>query len=322
MSSPDAAQGDPLPSWKDGPSRRSIVDFVERVTTDGGPDYVPAAERIAVFDNDGTLWVEQPMPIQVDHLLRRLGAAAAKDPALREKQPWKAVVERDIVWLGGAFAKHYHGDDSDLRVLLGGILAGGAGMDVETIEAEAAAFVLGQPHPTLGRPYRTCTYAPMIELLRYLEANGFVTYIVSGGGRDFMRAISDELYSIPRERIIGSSAALEFRDGADGTSIVLKEAIDVMDDGPEKPVRIWSRTGRRPLIAAGNSNGDIEMLRFARSERRPSLGLLIHHDDAEREFAYDTGAEKALEQAVTEGWTVVSIRDDWSSVFAEAEDAS
>ena len=321
MSSIGEVHSGPLPSWKDGASRRSIVDFVERVTNEGGPDYVPPVERIAVFDNDGTLWAEQPMPIQVDYLLRGLGAAAAADPALREKQPWKAVVERDVQWLGGAFAKHYQGDDADLRILLGGILAGGAGKDVETLEAEAAAFVRGEAHPSLGRPYRTCTYAPMVELLRYLEANGFTTYIVSGGGRDFMRAISDELYAIPRERVIGSSAALEFRDGPDGPSIVLKPAIDVMDDGPEKPVRIWSRTGRRPLIAAGNSNGDIEMLRFARSDRRPSLGLLVHHDDAEREFAYDTGAEKALEQAATDGWTVISIRDDWSTVFADVKDA-
>ena len=319
MSSPPRVQSDPLPSWKDGATRRSIVDFVERVTTEGGSDHVAAAERVAVFDNDGTLWVEQPMPIQVDHLLRGLGAAAAANPALREKQPWKAVVEHDIEWLGGAFAKHYQGDDADLRVLLGAILAGGAGKDVETIEAEAAAFVRREPHPSLGRPYRSCTYAPMIELLRYLEAKGFATYIVSGGGRDFMRAISDELYSIPRERVIGSSAALEFQDGANGTSIVLKPAIDVMDDGPEKPVRIWSRTGRRPLIAAGNSNGDIEMLRFARSDRRPSLGLLVHHDDPDREFAYDAGAEKALGQAVIAGWTVVSIRDDWSTVFTSPE---
>jgi phosphoserine phosphatase len=317
MSSPDGAHADPLQSWKDSPNRRSIVDFVDRVTTEGGSDYVPPVERIAVFDNDGTLWAEKPMPIQIDHLMRGLGAAAAADPALRERQPWKAVVERDFGWLGGAIDKHYNGDDTDVRLLLGGILAGGAGKDVETIEAEAAAFVLGQPHPTLGRPYGTCTYTPMIELLRYLEANGFSTYIVSGGGRDFMRAISEELYSIPRERVIGSSAALEFLDGPDGSTILIKPAMDVVDDGPQKPIRIWSRTGRRPLIAGGNANGDIEMLRFAHKEGRPSLGLLINHDDGEREFAYGTGAEKALAQAATDGWTVVSMRDDWATIFPE-----
>jgi phosphoserine phosphatase len=315
VSTAAAVQTDSLRSWKDGPSRRAIVDFVERVTRVGGPEYVPPVERTAVFDNDGTLWAEQPMPIQVDHLLRGLGAAAAADPALRERQPWKAVIERDLHWLGAAFAKHYQGDDTDLKVLLGGILAGGAGKDVETIEAEAAAFVLEESHPTLKLPYRSCTYTPMIELLRYLEANGFATYIVSGGGRDFMRAISDELYEIPRERVIGSSTALEFRDGPEGSAIHIKPAMDVIDDGPEKPVRIWSRTGRRPLIAAGNSNGDIEMLRFAHQAGRPSLGILVHHDDGEREFAYDAGAEHAFARAVTDGWIVVSMRDEWSTIF-------
>jgi phosphoserine phosphatase len=315
MSPHQASSSDVLGSWTDGPGRRSIVEFVDRVTAVGGPDFVPPADRIAVFDNDGTLWTEQPMPIQLDHLLRGLAADAAADPALRERQPWKAAYERDYRWLGGAFAKYYQGDDADVRVVLGGILASAAGRDVETIEAEAAAFVLGQSHPTLKRSYRTCLFVPMVELLRYLEANGFSTYIVSGGGRDFMRAISDELYAIPRERVIGSSASLEYRDGGGGGSIVLKPAMEVIDDGPEKPVRIWSRTGRRPLIAAGNSNGDIEMLSFARRDGRPSLGLLIHHDDADREFAYDAGAERALERAATDGWTVVSMRSDWETVF-------
>jgi phosphoserine phosphatase len=318
MSTAVGVQTDFLQSWRDGASRRSIVDFVERVTTEGGPDFVPPAERTAVFDNDGTLWTEQPMPIQVDHLLRGLGAAAAADPTLRDRQPWKAVVERDFHWLGAAFAKYYQGDDVDLKTLLGGILAGGAGRDVETIEEEAATFVLGHAHPTLKRAYGTCVYTPMIELLRYLEANGFATYIVSGGGRDFMRAISDELYSIPRERVIGSSAALEYRDGPEGSAILIKPAMDVVDDGAEKPIRIWSRTGRRPLIAGGNSNGDIEMLTYARKEGRPSLALLVHHDDGEREFAYDAGAEKALARAETDGWTVVSMGDDWATIFPDS----
>ena len=315
MSIQRAVGTDLLGSWTDGASRRSIVDFVERVTSEGGPDFVPPADRIAVFDNDGTLWTEQPMPIQLDHVLRRLAADAEADKGLRERQPWKAAHERDYHWLGAAFAKYYQGDDADVLVILGGILASGAGRDVESIEADAAAFVLGQPHPTLKRPYRTCTYLPMVELLRYLEANGFSTYVVSGGGRDFMRAISDELYAIPRERVIGSSASLEYRDSASGGSIVLKPAVDVIDDGAEKPIRIWSRTGRRPLIAGGNSNGDIEMLSFARKEGRPSLGLLIHHDDPEREFAYDAGAERALARATTDGWTVVSMRTDWTTIF-------
>jgi phosphoserine phosphatase len=248
-------------------------------------------------------------------VLHRFAAEAAADPALRERQPWKAAYERDYRWLGAAFAKYYQGDDADVKVILGGLLASGAGQDVDLIEGDAAGFVLGESHPTLRRPYRTCVYEPMIDLLRYLEAHGFATYIVSGGGRDFMRAISEELYAVPRERVIGSSAALEFLDDSNGGRIVWKPAVDVIDDGAVKPVRIWSRTGRRPLIAAGNSNGDIEMLSFARKVGRPSLGLLIHHDDADREFAYDAGAEKALTRAASEGWTVVSMRSDWKSIF-------
>jgi phosphoserine phosphatase len=304
-----------LGAWADGPARRSIVDFVERVTTPGGADFVAPAERIAVFDNDGTLWTEQPMPIQLDHILHRFAADAATDASLRERQPWKAAYERDYHWLGAAFAKYYQGDDADVRVILGGILASGAGQDVDLIEADASTFILGQDHPTLGRPYRTCVYLPMVELMRYLEAHGFATYIVSGGGRDFMRAISDELYGVPRERVVGSSASLEFLDDSTGGRVVWKPAVDSIDDGPEKPVRIWSRTGRRPLIAAGNANGDIEMLSFARKAGRLSLGLLIHHDDADREFAYDAGAERALQRAASDGWTVVSMRTDWTIVF-------
>jgi phosphoserine phosphatase len=304
-----------LGAWADGPARRTIVAFVERVTTPGGADFVAPAERIAVFDNDGTLWTEQPMPIQLDHILHRFAAEAAADATLRERQPWKAAYEHDYRWLGAAFANYYQGDDADVRVILGGILASGAGQDVDLIEADASAFILGQDHPTLKRPYRTCVYLPMIELLRYLEAHGFATYIVSGGGRDFMRAISDELYGVPREHVIGSSASLEFLDDSAGGRVVWKPAVDSIDDGPEKPVRIWSRTGRRPLIAAGNSNGDIEMLSFARKAGRPSLGLLIHHDDADREFAYDAGAERALQRAASDGWTIVSMRSDWTAVF-------
>jgi phosphoserine phosphatase len=308
-----------LESWVDGASRRAILEFVERVATPGHDDFVPVVERIAVFDNDGTLWAEQPMPIQLDHILRRLGAEAAADQSLRERQPWKAVFERDYGWLRGAFDKHYQGDDSDLRVVLGGILASGAGEDVELIDADAGAFVRNQAHPTLGRSYATCVYAPMIELLRYLEAAGFQTYIVSGGGRDFVRAVSEELYAVPRERVIGSATTLEFIDDADGGTILRKPGMDVMDDGPEKAVRIWSRTGRRPILAGGNSNGDIEMLSFAAKRGRPSLGLLVNHDDADREFAYEAGAERALARAATDGWTVVSMKDDWTRVFpAEA----
>ena len=189
------------------------------------------------------------------------------------------------------------------------------GISVEDFEAQADRFLRGTQHPTLGRGYLACGYAPMVELLGYLEANGFRNYIASGGGRDFMRPISQDMYGVPRQRVIGSSVSLGYEPDEGGGRIVRKPEADVLDDGPEKPVRIWSRVGRRPLLAAGNSNGDIPMLAFAEQPGRPGLRLLVLHDDPDREFDYTTGAEQALELASTNGWTVVSIKDDWTTVF-------
>jgi len=310
-----AGTGDPLPSWRERTSKRAILDFVQRVTTEGGTDAVPPQERVAVFDNDGTLWCEKPMPIQLDFILRRLVVMAEQDPALRTRQPWQAASTRDYGWLGEVITKHYHGDDSDLPVLAAGILQAFAGVTVEEFEAQADAFLRSAQHPTLGRAYLACGYAPMVELLGYLEAGGFRNYIASGGGRDFMRPISQELYGVPRQRVIGSSASLTYQEDGGGGRIVRKPEADVLDDGPEKPVRIWSRVGRRPLLAAGNSNGDVPMLAFAEQPGRPSLRLLVLHDDPEREFDYTAGAEQALQLASTRGWTVVSIKDDWATVF-------
>jgi phosphoserine phosphatase len=307
--------GDPLGSWREGASKQAILDFVQRVTAEGGTDAVPPEERVAVFDNDGTLWCEKPMPIQLDFLLRRLALMAEQDPALRTRQPWQAAYTRDYGWLGEVLTKHYHGDDSDLPVLAAGVLQAFAGVTVEAFEAQADRFLRGTQHPTLGRAYLACGYAPMVELLSYLEANGFRNYIASGGGRDFMRPISQELYGVPRQRVIGSSVSLAWKDDGGGGTIVRKPEVDVLDDGPEKPVRIWSRVGRRPLLAAGNSNGDLPMLAFAEQPGRPSLRLLLLHDDPDREFAYTAGAEQALQQARGNGWTVVSIKDDWTTVF-------
>jgi phosphoserine phosphatase len=191
------------------------------------------------------------------------------------------------------------------------VIAAHAGISVDDFEEQADAFLHTAHHPTLGRGYLECGYAPMVELLRYLDANGFSNYIASGGGRDFMRPISDELYGIPRDRVIGSSTALDYHDG----TIVRKPEADVLDDGPQKPVRIWSRVGRRPILAAGNSNGDIEMLDFTQNAAKPTLRLLVRHDDGEREFDYTSGAERALERADEQAWTVVSMRDDWATVF-------
>ena len=278
-------------------------------------DDVPADERIAVFDNDGTLWCEKPLPIQADFILRRLAEMAEADPDLRERQPWKAAYERDYQWLGQVMTEHYAGDDTNVRTLLGGVLVAHSGIDVDEFEALADSFLRTTQHPTLGRGYLECGYAPMVELLGYLKANGFSNYIASGGGRDFMRPISQELYGIPRDRVIGSSTALEYVPDDVGGTITRKAEADVLDDGPQKPIRIWSRVGCRPLLAAGNSNGDIQMLDFTRHEDKPFLRLLVLHDDAEREFDYTSGAEQALDRAGTNGWTIVSIKDDWATVF-------
>jgi len=300
-----------LNSWNDGPARRAIVEFVERTVAGA----VPLEERVAVFDNDGTLWCEKPMPIQADFILRRLFEMAEADPALRDRQPWKAAYQRDYGWLGEVLAEHYAGDDTNVRTLLGGVLAAYAGMSVDDFEAKADAFLRTAQHPTLARGYLECAYAPMVELLGYLEENGFSNYIASGGGRDFMRPISQEVYGIPRDRVIGSASALEYTSDERGGTITHKAEADYLDDGPQKPIRIWSRTGRRPLLAAGNSNGDIPMLDFTQHPDKPFLRLLVLHDDAEREFEYTGGAEQALERAQASGWAVASIKDDWATVF-------
>ena len=311
------SQENALPSWRDTPVRKAIEDYVGRTVEEGGAQYVPPSERIAVFDNDGTLWCEKPMPIELGFILQRLVEQAEQDPSLRTRQPWQAARDRDYAWLAGVITKHYHGDDSGVKVLLGGLLQAFTEMSVDTYAELAGDFLRTAQHPTLGRLFRESTYLPMVELLRYLEANGFTTYIASGGDRDFMRPVTEEIYGIPAERIIGSSAGLRYHDDDSGGSVVYQAEMDVFDDGPMKPVRIWSRVGRRPVVAGGNSNGDIPMLRYAGRPERPGLRLLILHDDAEREFSYVAGAEASLEQARAQDWTVVSIKNDWATVFAD-----
>jgi phosphoserine phosphatase len=306
-----SVQAERLTSWNAGPRRQAVVDFVERTLSDG----VPVEERVAVFDNDGTLWCEKPMPIQADFILRRLYEMAQADPALRGRQPWKAAYERDYAWLGKVLAEHYAGDDTNLPALAGGILAAFEGISVEDFEDKSDDFLRSAQHPTLGRGYLQCAYAPMVELLRFLKANGFSNYIASGGGRDFMRPISDDVYGIPRDRVIGSATTLKYTSNDRGGTITHQAEADYLDDGPQKPIRIWSRTGRRPVLAAGNSNGDIPMLEFTAHEDKPVLRLLILHDDAEREFDYTSGAEQALAMADKRGFTLVSMKNDWATVF-------
>jgi len=297
-----------LDSWNDGPAKSAIVDFVDRAV-----EHVAPQERVAVFDNDGTLWVEKPAYVQLDFLVRRLAEQAAADPALADNPPYRAAASGDLAWFGDAVTKHYNGDDSAFKALAGAIFSAYQGLTVEEHAQRVWAFFAETQHPTLKRPYTGCGYAPMVELLRYLEANGFTNYIASGGGRDFMRPITTSMYGIPPERVIGSSVGLDFTDGHLRTTSIP----EFLNDGPTKAVRIWGRIGRRPIFAAGNSNGDIAMLEYATGggPGRPSMGLLVTHDDADREFDYVAGAEKSLDEAKTRGWTVASIKSDWAKVF-------
>lgn len=305
-----------LTSWTDGPTKSAIVDFVERVTAEG-PDYVAPEARVAVFDNDGTLWCEKPMYIQLDFIIRRLAERAAVDESLAGQQPYQAAVSNDLQWFGGAITKHYQGDDADLKVLAGAVMSLHEAMNVEDHAARVSAFFAEAKHPTLDRPYQECVYTPMVELLRYLEDNGFTCYIVSGGGRDFMRPITATIYGIPPERVVGSTQGLKFEGNEGHGDLLIQPALDVFDDGPEKPVRVWSRIGRRPILSAGNSNGDDEMLQYSGKPGAAALRLLVLHDDAVREFDYTAGAERALEHAATYGWTVVSMKNDWTTVFGD-----
>jgi phosphoserine phosphatase len=306
----------PLASWNDGATKSAITDFVARVTTPGGADFVPPAARIAVFDNDGTLWCEKPMPIQFGFLMGKIAEQAKADPTLAKKQPWKAVVEGDHRWLGDVITKHYNGDDSDLKVMAAGLLGAYAGESVETFARKAGEFLRTQQNGTLKRPYLKTAYAPMRELLDHLAANGFTNYIVSGGGRDFMRPVTEELYGIPPERVVGTTVELEYREENGRGMLYHTPKLELFDDGPTKVVRIWSRIGARPIFAAGNSNGDIPMLRVAAQAVPRGMAILVDHDDNERDIAYTAGAEKSIDAAKAGGWTVVSVRDDWTKVFA------
>ncbi|MFL7870169.1 MAG: HAD family hydrolase [Anaerolineales bacterium] len=306
----------PLPSWNESPTRQAILDFIAAVTKEGAPKYVPPQERVAVFDNDGTLWCEKPAQLQVGFILQRLAAMAGKDPSLRKQQPWQAAYDKDMAWFSDTITRHYHGDESKVKVLLGGILKAFDAMSVEGFEKIASDFLHQTRHPSLGVSYLELTFQPMVELLRYLEAYDFTSYIASGGGRDFMRPVTQQLYGIPPERIIGSAVTLEYQANDQGVTIMRQPGLDFIDDGPTKAVQIWDRTGRYPIVAAGNANGDIPMLRLTEANPHASLCMLVNHDDADREFNYTAGAEDALKTAQKRGWMVVSVKRDWKKVFA------
>ncbi len=308
-----SATADPLPSWTDGGAKQSVVAFVQAVTTEGGADFVPEPERIAVFDNDGTLWVEQPMYTQLAFALDRLKALADQHPAWQEQQPFKAALEGDKQALG----------EAGMEGLMTLLMASHAGMSTEAFAATAMAWLDEARHPRFERPYTELVYQPMLELLAYLRTNGFRTFIVSGGGIAFLRPWTEAVYGIPPEQVVGSQMALEYSIEGDAPQILRKPEIAFIDDKAGKPVGIQRHIGRRPILAFGNSDGDYEMLEWTTAGEGKRLGLLLRHDDSAREYAYDRDShigklDRGLDDAADKGWVIVSIKDDFMQVFPDA----
>lgn len=305
------AQTDPLPSWNDTAPKKAIIAFVERVTAQNTADFVPEPERIAVFDNDGTLWVEQPMYTQLAFALDRVKLMARQHPEWKDQQPFKAALDGDIKALAAAGQK-------GLAEL---IMTTHAGTTVEQFQAIVTKWLASARHPRFERPYTELVYQPMLELLAYLRANGFKTFIVSGGGVEFLRPWTEQVYGVPPEQVIGSSIRTKF-SMRDGVPILLRlPDVNFIDDNAGKPVGINQAIGRRPIAAFGNSDGDLQMLEWTTlGASGPRFGLLVHHTDAEREYAYDRQTEfgrldQALEIAPDNGWTVVDMKADWKTIF-------
>jgi phosphoserine phosphatase len=305
-----SASADPLPSWNDGPAKRSIVAFVGQVTQQGSPDFVPPPERIATFDNDGTLWGEQPLYFQLAFALDRVKALAPLHPEWREKEPFASLLKGDVK---GALA-------GGERAIVEIVMASHTGMTTDEFERIVQEWVATARHPRFKRPYTEVVYQPMLELLAYLRANGFRTYIVSGGGIEFMRPWAERVYGIPPEQVIGSSIKTKF-EMRDGKPVLTRlPEIDFIDDKAGKPVGIHKFIGRRPILAFGNSDGDREMLQWTAAGSGLRFAGLVHHTDAEREWAYDRKSsigklDQALDEALAKGWTVVDMRKDWNVIF-------
>jgi len=299
-----------LPSWNDGPSRQAIVKFVEAVTTQGDKGYVAPAERIAVFDNDGTLWSEQPMYFQVLFALAEVKRMAPQHPEWKTQMPFKAVLEDDRKALA----------ETGMRGLLEIVLATHANMSTETFTANARRWLASARHPRSDKPYTEMVYQPMLELLGYLREHGFKTYIVSGGEVAFMRAFAEEVYGIPPEQVIGTTFATRFQDDGGALSIQRLPKLTHNDDGAGKPESIDAIIGRRPIFAFGNSDGDLQMLQWTTAGEGPRFAGLVHHTDAAREWAYDRQSkvgrlDKALDEATAKGWTVVDMAKEWKRVY-------
>jgi hypothetical protein len=307
---PLVASDDALPSWREGDAKNAIVEFVERVTTTGGADYVPKPERIAVFDNDGTLWIEQPVYVQLAFALDRVKEMAPQHPEWQATEPFKSVLAGDLkkVLAGGEHA------------LLELIMTTHAGMTTDEFARIVQDWLAKARHPRFQRPYTELVYQPMLELLAYLRANGFKTFIVSGGGIEFMRPWTEKVYGIPPEQIVGSSIKTKF-ELRDGSPVLLRlPEINFIDDKQGKPVGINQHIGRRPILAFGNSDGDLQMLQWTAAGPAPRFMGLVRHTDSEREWAYDRASavgrlDQALDTAQTEGWAVVDMKRDWKQIF-------
>ena len=305
------AQGNPLPSWRDGKARQSILDFVAAVTREGSPGFVPVPQRVATFDNDGTLWCEHPMYVQLAFALDQVKAMAPEHPEWKKKQPFKAVLDGDMKALAAM----------GQRGLVEIIMATHADMSTEDFERVVTDWLSKVRHPRFKRPYTELVYQPMLELMAYLRASGFRTYIVSGGGIEFMRPWTERVYGVPPEQVVGSSIKTRYVLRSDIPILLRLPDVNFVDDGPGKPVGINGHIGRRPIAAFGNSDGDLQMLEWTtKAAATPALALIVHHTDAEREYAYDRNShvgklDKALDAAKLNNWTVVSIKDDWKRIF-------
>jgi phosphoglycolate phosphatase-like HAD superfamily hydrolase len=306
-----AAQG-VLPSWNDGPSKTAILEFVAAVTDEKGKDYVEPAERIAVFDNDGTLWVEQPMYTQLTFAFDRVKELAPQHPEWKTEQPFKALLEGDMETVGA----------SGMKGIIEIVMATHSGMTAAEFEKRAASWIATAKHPKFNKLYTECVYQPQLELLTYLRANGFKTFIVSGGGIQFMRPWTERVYGIPPEQVVGSSGVSEF-EIKDGKPVLIRmPKVGFVNDKAGKPVGIYQHIGRRPILAFGNADADMQMIEYTMTGEGRRLALFVHHTDADREYAYDREGhigtlDKALDQAAANGWIIVDMKKEWKSVFPD-----
>lgn len=311
-----AQTSDSLPSWNDGATKSAITGFVSRVTRDGSSDFVPASQRIAVFDNDGTLWCEQPVYFQFAFALDQIRTLAPKHPEWKSSEPFRSLLQND---LKGVLASGEKG-------LLQLVATSHSGMTTDDFARSVTDWLATARHPRFDRPYDSLVYQPMLELLTYLRANGFKTFVVSGGGIDFMRPWMERIYGIPPEQVVGSSGVTTFARKPDGSTALIKQAkVEFIDDGPGKPSGIHRFIGRRPIFAFGNSDGDLQMLQWVTTGTGPRFAGLVRHTDAAREYAYDRQSkigklDKALDAASASGWTVVDMKNDWKEIFPTNSD--